>query len=747
MQIRASIQPIYLLVFIDFKLPSYLNPYRLRENMNLNLQKSIYTKLIIFVFVFIIISSLHPISGQDPEIVETKIDSIIALMTLEEKIDLCHANSKFTIPGVPRLGIPELDMTDGPHSIKYEFERDSWASARRTDDSSSYLPCGVCLGATWNPKLAREYGNVLGEEARYRKKDVHLAPGLNIIRRPLCGRNFEYISEDPLLIKEIGVEYIKGVQQNDVASCIKHFIAYNDKRHPNVWMSERTLHEIYLPAFKAAIHEAGAMAIMGSYNKFKGEYLCQNSYMLNYLLKERLNFKGAVISDWNAVHNTYGAVYNGLDIEMGNEDVDSYDNFYMADPFLELAREKMVSEKLINDKVRRILRLYFMTSLKEDRPSGEFVTQEHFDFALKAAEEGIILLKNKNEMLPVDLSNYSRIAVIGDNATRIHNAGGGSSGTKALYEITPLQGIKNIIDEPSNISFTKGYKTKDSENADSLQKEAIKLASQSELVIYIGGLNHNHDTEIKDKESFQLPYNQDNLIKKLVAANPNLITVMLSGSSFDMKKWIDDVPNLMLMGYAGMEGGNALANVLTGKVNPSGKLSYTFPKNLKDAPEYAFNCFNAKEQTDYYKESVFVGYRYYDSYDVATQFEFGFGLSYTDFDFGKVQLNKSKINANQSLTARIEITNTGNRAGAEVAQVYIGDLEASVKRPAKELKAFQKVFLKANESKIITFEIKPRDLKYFAELKKEWVLEPGRFKIYVGNSVQNIKSVEEFEVI
>ncbi|BAX79311.1 beta-glucosidase [Labilibaculum antarcticum] len=705
-------------------------------------------KYILIILTGILLFSCKPEVKIDlTDRVEDKIDSLINLMTLEEKVALCHGNTNFTLPGVPRLGIPELTMGDGPHSIKFDFKKDSWEHAD-SKDSSTYLPCGVALGATWNPELAYEFGSVLGREARFRDKDVHLAPGINIIRRPLCGRNFEYLSEDPLVSEKLGVEYIKGVQKYDVASCVKHFIAYNDKRHPNVWMSERTLNEIYLPAFIGAIDEANAMLVMGSYNKYKGEYMSENSYMLQHVLKDKLKFKGAVISDWSAVHNTHEAVYNGLDIEMGTEGVGGFDNYYMADAFLKLAKEGHVAENLIDDKVRRVLRIYFKTRLKENRPKGEFITQRHFDFALKAAEEGIVLLKNDKNLLPIDFTKVTSIAVIGDNATAVHAEGGGSSGTKAYYEITPLDGIKNLLKGSSaKVSFAKGYKTKDGENEAKLMAEALKLASESDVVIYVGGLNHEFDAERQDKIDMILPYNQDRLINSLAEANKNMAVVMLSGSSFEMHKWLGNVSNLVLMAYSGMEGGNALANVLSGKVNPSGKLSYTLPLHFEDAPEYAFECYDEKRKTDYYKEGVFVGYRYYDTYGVNTQFDFGYGLSYTSFDIKNVQLSQTKMTSTEVMKLAVEVENTGKLEGMEVVQVYIGDVESSVKRPLKELMAFEKVKLKSGEKKTIEFAIELKDLQFFDELSKSWISEPGKFKIYVGNSVENILVEKEIELL
>jgi len=671
------------------------------------------------------------------------VDKIMGRMTLEEKVALCYGNSKFTLPGVPRLGIPELTMTDGPHSIKHDFERDSWESAGRTDDASTYLPCGSAMGATWDTELIHEYGRLLGREVRARDKDIHLAPGVNLMRRPLCGRNFEYFSEDPLLTSRIAVAYVQGVQEQGVASCVKHLIAYNDKRHPNVEMSERTLREIYLPAWEAAIHEAGALSVMGSYNLFRGQYCSHNQYLLNTVLKQELGFQGAVISDWSAVKNTFEAAFYGLDAEMGTEGVGGYDNYYMANALLERVKSGEVPMSVLDDKVRRILRIYLATRLQEDRPEGAFITQEHFDFARKAAEDSIVLLKNEASLLPLANMQGKHIAVIGDNATHIHHPDGGSSGTKALYEKTPLEGIREYFGEGVTVEYVAGY----GEDLDpaSAQAEAVALARQADLVIFIGGLNHEFDTELSDRKSFELPYGQAALIRALAEANPRMVTVMMTGSPVEMASWIEHTDTLLWVSYLGMEGGPALARMMGGDAEVGGRLAYTLPLRLEDAPEYVYSTYSEYHNTDYYREGVFMGYRHYDSHEIPVQFPFGYGLSYTDFEYGEARLSSSEMGGDEPLVVRIEVRNTGKRPGAEVVQLYLSDPEASVARPLKELKGFAKLHLEPGESGEAVFEIHPRDLMYFDEIAHEWVAEPGRFEALVGASVEDIRARAVFE--
>ena len=685
--------------------------------------------------------------------VEQKINDLIKKMTLEEKIGMLHGNTAFSTAGVKRLGIPELVMSDGPHGVNYERPLD-WSTPRPASlDSGTYLPVGVCLAATWNTKLGYDFGKVLGKEAAFRKKDIILGPGINIIRNPLNGRNFEYQSEDPYLISKMVVGYIKGVQEQGVAACVKHFIANNqeiNRNTINVEMSERALQEIYLPGFKAAVM-AGVSTIMGAYNQFRGEYCTHNNYLVNKILKGDWNFKGIMISDWGAVHNTMQALTNGCDIEMGSELAMlpniNYNKFFLGDSALALIKSGQVDESVIDEKVRRILRImYKYNMIGGTKQSGQYNTKDHQLTALKVAEEGIVLLKNENNLLPLNKSKIKSIAVIGNNAVRLHGFGGGSSQVKAYYEISPLKGILNIVGQNVKVDFSKGYDDyKDSKANDSLINAAISVAKNADVVIFVGGWTHGYDynkwddnafdAENVDKPNLQMPFDQDILIKALQKVNPNLVVVLVGGGPVDMTAWEGKTRSIIQAWYAGMEGGTALANILFGKVNPSGKLPFTFPKKLEDAPAIKIGEYPGDGSTVRYKEDIFVGYRYYDSYNIIPQFAFGHGLSYTTFKYSNLKIATSK----HSATISFVLKNTGEKEGAEVAQVYVSEVNPIVPRPKKELKAFQKIFLKAGEEKLVTLKLDETSFQYFDDTKMKWVVNPGVFNILIGSSSTDVR--------
>lgn len=687
--------------------------------------------------------------------VAKKADSLINLMSIEEKVHMIHASSSFTSGGVERLGIPEWTMSDGPHGVRMEHGRD-WELDEDADDAATYLPTGVGLASTWNPDLGYKFGEVLGSEANYRGKDVILGPGINIMRTPLNGRNFEYLSEDPYLISKMVVGYIKGVQDQGIAACVKHYIANNQetaRNTINIKMDERTLREIYLPGFKAAVQEGGVYTVMGAYNKFRGQYCTHNEYLIKYLLKEELGFKGAVISDWGAVHNTREALLNGTDVEMGTDlsmlpDPD-YGKFYMGDTVVSLVKNNKVAESVIDDKVRRILGVMYKTNMFDERKPGAFNTKEHQNTALKIAEEAIVLLKNDN-VLPLKKAETNNIAVIGANATKKHASGGGSSQVNAKYEVTPLEGIKNIANENAQITFAQGYKIAEDATADDkLIQEAVNAAKNSETAIVVGGFVHGYsdawsdnayDAEGTDKPDIQLPFGQDELINAVIEANPNTIVVLYGGGPSDMSKWVDKAKGIIQAWYPGMEGGNALAEIIFGEVNPSGKLPVTFPKKLNDSPAHAMDNYPfTEDKTLEYKEGVFVGYRYFDSKNIEPQFCFGHGLSYTTFEYGDLNITST---GNNGYSIKLKVTNTGNRQGKEVVQLYIKDDESSVDRPEKELKAFKKIALEAGESKEVELTIDASAFKYFDTNKGDWYLEPGKFEILVGASSKDIRLSE-----
>nr|WP_294897953.1 glycoside hydrolase family 3 C-terminal domain-containing protein [uncultured Pedobacter sp.] len=728
-----------------------------------------------FFSLLILIAFAVPSFSQQKENpqVENKIKALIKQMTLEEKIGMIHANSSFTSAGVPRLGIPELVMSDGPHGVRPEHGRD-WVLDKGVDDAGTYLPTGINLASTWNPKLGYQYGAVLGSEARYRGKDMILGPGVNIIRSPLNGRNFEYLSEDPFLASKMAVGYIQGVQNQGVSACVKHFAANNEEADRNtvdVRMSERALREIYLPAFKAAVKDGNVYAVMGSYNKFRGQFATHNDYLVNKILKGEWGFKGILLSDWGAVHNVKEALFNGTDLEMGtdlrlmNNSVSQsdasgkalsksiYDQFFMADSALNMVKAGKVPVAVIDEKVTRILRLMFNIKMigSKDRPVGVYNSKQHQEVALKVAEEGIVLLKNQKNLLPLNKSIKS-IAVIGENATRENAMGGGSSQVKAKYEVTPLQGLKNLLGTNTDITYARGYKIDKKQKADDeLIEEAVKAAKSADAAIIYCGWTHGYDyakwgdnafdAEGVDKPNMYMPFEQDKLISAVLAANPKTIIVLTGGGPVDMSKWINQASAIIQGWYPGMEGGNALAKIIFGDVNPSGKLPMTFPKVLGDVPAHKLGEFHGTNGVVNYNDDIFVGYRYYETFNVKPQFAFGHGLSYTNFSYSapKVAIQKGKLIIN------VTIKNTGKVNGAEVAQVYVKK-PGTVKIANEELKAFDKVFLKAGESKKLTFEIAKDDLKYYDEGEKTWVLGKGKVTVMIGSASDDIKIKKEIEL-
>jgi len=696
--------------------------------------------------------------------IAAKSDSLIKLMTLQEKVNMIHGSSSFTSAGVPRLGIPELVMSDGPHGVRTEHGR-GWGEEKNVNDSGTYLPTGIALASTWNPTLGFEYGAVLGSEAKYRGKNIILGPGINIMRSPLNGRNFEYQSEDPFLVSKMVVGYIKGVQSQGVSACAKHFVANNeeiDRGSVDVQMSERAFREIYLPGFKAAVVDAEVNSVMGAYNKFRGQFCTHNEY-LNNLLKKDLGFKGIMISDWAAVHSTRDAILYGTDLEMGSDlSLNSnnlsqsavgnlpipktvYDKFFLADSALYLVKTGKIPEALIDEKVRRILSVMYKSSVFTKTSPGEYGSPAHIATAKKVAEESIVLLKNEDHILPLNAGQIKSIAVIGANAIRENSMGGGSSQVKALYEVTPMQGIKNMAPDVI-INYAKGYTIK--RNAiptEAMINEAVEAAKKSDLAIVVGGWTHGYnynnwndnayDAEGADKPDMKMPFGQDELIKAVLKANPNTIVVLVGGGPIDMTQWIDNAKGIISAWYGGMEGGNALAEIIFGKINPSGKLPVSFPKVLEDVPAHKLGDFPGKNGVAVYREDIFVGYRYYDTYKVEPQFAFGHGLSYTTFKYSDLQVKTG----NKTATVTFSIKNTGTTAGAEVAQLYVKQEKLSLPRPEKELKGFEKVFLMAGEEKKVTITLHEEAFQYFNDVTNKWEMDRGVFDFIIGSSSRDIR--------
>ena len=734
-----------------------------------------------------------PVYLDESKPIEQRIDDALSRMTLDEKIAVIHAQSKFSAPGVKRLGFPDLWTDDGPHGVRPDVLWDEWVQAGQTNDSCVAFPALTCLAATWNPRMARLYGESLGEEALYRNKSVMLGPGVNIYRTPLGGRNFEYMGEDPWLASRMVVPYVRGLQSKGVAACVKHYALNNDEeyRHQvNVIISDRALHEIYLPAFKAAVQEGEAWSIMGAYNLYKDQHNCHNDIMLNKILKQDWGFDGVVISDWGGCHDTDEAVKNGLDLEFGTwtdgltmGKTNAYDSYYLADAYKQGIREGKYTTKELDDKVRRLLRLYYRTTMKRDKPFGFLCSDSHYQAALEIAQQGIVLLKNdkikklKNEkvaapLLPIDVTKTKRILVVGENAIKMMTVGGGSSSLKVQKEILPLDGI-NAQCSMFNVQcdYARGYvgdtiqsyngvtvgrSLYETRSQAELTAEAVEKAREADIVIFIGGLNKSdhQDCEGHDRLSYDLPYAQNEVIEAILKVNPRLVYVNISGNGAALP-WLDKVPAVVQAWFIGSEAGEAIASVLFGDVNPSGKLPFTWYASLDQCGAHALNAYPGVWREDHkiideeYKEGVFVGYRWIDKQNAKIKklknenkplFAFGHGLSYTTFKLGKLTADKTTMTEGDEITFTIPVTNTGSMAGAETVQLYISDLEASVERPVKELKAFQKVFLQPGETQQVSLTIDKGALSFYDEANSQWKAEPGTFEALVGTASDKIIS-------
>ena len=726
------------------------------------------------------VSAQRPLYLDETKPIEQRVEDALGRMTLDEKIAVIHAQSKFSAPGVKRLGIPDMWTDDGPHGVRPDVLWDEWVQAGQTNDSCVAFPALTCLAATWNPLMARLYGESLGEEALYRDKDMILGPGVNILRTPLNGRNFEYMGEDPLLASRMVVPYVQGLQSKGVSACVKHYALNNDEtyRHQvNVKVSDRALHEIYLPAFRAAVQQGGAWALMGAYNLYNGQHNCHNQILLNDILKRDWAFDGVVVSDWGGTHNMDEAVRNGLDMEFGTWTdgltmgaTNAYDNYYLALSYKKAIQDGTYTLKELDEKVRRVLRLHFRTTMNRQRPYGSLCSDAHYDAARQIAEEGIVLLKNDNRLLPINARNAARILVVGENAIKPMTVGGGSSSLKVQREISPLEGLRRVLTRESPdcmLDFARGYVGDTTSfynnvkmNVDlteyrqpqELIAEAVEKARQADYVVVFGGLNKSshQDCEGFDREEYGLPYGQNELIEALAKVNDRLIFVNISGNPVAMP-WRSRVAAIVQGWYIGSEAGNALADVLVGKANPSGKLPFTWYDALDDCAAHALKTYPGTWRTDdskiideEYKEGIYVGYRWTDRQKKRPAFAFGHGLSYTTFSLSKAVADRKEMTLGDSIAFTVSVKNTGSVAGAEVVQLYVSDKKASVDRPLKELKAFRKVFLQPGESREVKLTIGRDALSFYDEATGSWKAEPGQFEALIGTASDRISSKLKF---
>ena len=724
-----------------------------------------------------------PVYLDDSKPIEQRVEDALSRMTLDEKIAVIHAQSKFSSRGVPRLGFPDFWTDDGPHGVRPDVLWDEWQQAGQTNDSCVAFPALTCLAASFNPSLAYLYGRSLGEEALYRGKDMILGPGVNIYRTPLNGRNFEYMGEDPFLTSTMVVPYIQGLQSNGVAACVKHFCLNNDEEYRNrvnVKISDRALHEIYLPAFYAAVTKGHVWGLMGAYNLYKDQHNCHNQYLLNDLVKGKWKYDGVVISDWGGTHDTDQAVKNGLDMEFGSWTnglswgaSNAYDSYYLAMPYKQGILSGKYTDKELNDKVRRVLRLFFRTTMAK-RGNGFLCSDAHYAAAKQIAEDGIVLLQNNGSVLPIRFNTLQKptVLVVGENAIKMMTVGGGSSSLKAQKEILPLRGLQDRLKGLATVEYERGYvgdvtgnyngvttgqDLKDNRSEQQLIDDAVAKARTADYVIVFGGLNKSdyQDAEGHDRKSYDMPYAQNKLVEALAKVNKNVVFVNISGNAVAMP-WKDQVPAIVQGWYLGSETGEALAAVLCGDANPSGKLPFTWPASLDEVGAHALKTYPGtwrkaggdKTQDNIidedYKEGIYVGYRWADAHKTHPLFAFGHGLSYTSFSISDLRLSKSSVTANDSVAVTVNVKNTGKRAGAEVVQLYIHDDKASVDRPYKELKGFAKVNLQPGEAKDVTITIGRDALSFYDEATGQWKAEPGAFTALVGNASDNLKLKAKF---
>ena len=743
--------------------------------------------------LLILAAGCASLSPQDRLTVnDKKINKIIAQMTLEEKVEMLHSKTNMSSEGVPRLGIQDIKYTDGPFGIREE-NGDGFRSLGWTLDSATYFPTGSALAATWSKEMAYKNGWAMGKEGRLRGKDIILGPAINIQRLPVGGRTYEYLSEDPVLSARLSVEYTKGSQDAGTAVCLKHYALNNqetDRGSVDVIADERTMREIYLKPFEAAIKEGGAMCVMPAYNKVNGFYCSENAHLNNEILRDEWGFKGMTVSDWGGTHSTMGAALGGLCVQMTGDN-------YFGQALIDSVRNGALDEAVVDEKVREILRLRFaIDPVPEDVANTIMTSQpETQKIAYEIAQKSIVLLKNEAGNLPI-AKDVKKIAVIGQNAVLTTAAGGIGAGVKTLYEITPLEGIQARAEKAGvEVVYAPGYKNyqmrmgwgrpsagpvnplvanSTDEPADpALLAEAVALAKDADMVIFFGGTNKSIETEGSDRKNIDLPCGQNEVIKALYEANPNVATVLISGGPTDLRYLEPYSPAIVQGWWNGLEGGTALAEVLFGDIAPSGKLPFTFPLKLEDSPAYATGSFPGEgsgedlftlmyrlDATGYtreqiqeyiaslpdpvseYREGILVGYRWYDTKDVPVMYAFGHGLSYVEFEYGALTCKQKK----DKIQVSFDLKNLGDMEADEVAQLYVKRLDSKVERAEKELEAFERVALKAGETKNVTLEFPLSELAHWDNETNGWVLEPGKIEILVGSASNDIRQSIQTEI-
>ena len=730
----------------------------------------------------------NPMSPQDRLTVnDGKINEIIAQMTLEEKVEMLHSKTNMSSEGVPRLGIQDIKYTDGPFGIREE-NGDGFRPLGWKLDSATYFPTGSALAATWSKEMAYKNGWAMGKEGRLRGKDIILGPAINIQRLPVGGRTYEYLSEDPVLAARLSVEYTKGSQEAGTAVCLKHYALNNQETNRgsvNVIADERTMREIYLKPFEAAVKEGGAMCVMPAYNKVNGYYCSENAHLNNEILRGEWGFKGMTVSDWGGTHSTMGAALGGLCVQMTGDN-------YFGQALIDSVRNGALDEAVVDAKVREILRLRFaIEPVPEDVANTVMTSQpETQQVAYEIAQKSIVLLKNETGNLPI-AKDVKKIAVIGQNAVLTTAAGGIGAGVKTLYEVSPLEGIRKRAGDEIEVTYAPGYRSYkmswgtpgplgplDAASPDDpadpqLLAEAVALAKESDMVIFFGGTNKSIETEGSDRKNIDLPHGQNDIIKAIYEVNPNVVTVLISGGPTDLRFLEPYSPAIVQGWWNGMEGGTALAEVLFGDIAPSGKLPFTFPLKLEDSPAYATGSFpgnrsgedlftlmyrldatgytreqiqeyiaNLPDPVSEYKEGILVGYRWFETKEVPVMYAFGHGLSYVDFEYGALSCRQKK----DKISVSFDLKNLGEMEADEVAQLYVRRIDSKVERPLKELEAFDRITLKAGETKTVTLEFPVSELAHWDTETNGWVLEPGRIEILVGSASDDIRQTIQTEI-